>query len=125
VGAKSRTGTLRTGRAASTDILLATGTAAQARGDIAVAEKAFRRVLTIDPTNAPAVQCLGAILVDRDDIDEAIDLFEAAAEKIGPPTKANVGFYNNYANALRRAERYVSAERLLRKVLELDRMWLV
>jgi len=124
LGASKRPSPASAGRATRTDDLLAVGAEAQARGDVAAAERAFRGVLEVDATNMAAVQCLGAILVDRDEIDEAIELFEAAAEPLGPPTKANLGFYNNYANALRRAERYVSAETLLRKVLELDpRSW--
>ena len=124
MAARSRTSSTAAGRRARIDALLAAGAAAQERGDRGAAEQAFRKVLALDPTNAVAVQLLGAVLVDRDDIDEALDLFEAAAEPLGPPTEATFGFYNNYANALRRADRFPSAEKMLRKLLEIDpRSW--
>jgi len=100
------------------DLLIATGIKAQRTGDIASAEAAFRRTLAADPTEPRAVQYLGAILADRDEIDAAIDVFESAVDRVGEPNGENLGFYNNYANALRRAERFGSAEKILRELVK-------
>jgi len=100
------------------DLLIATGVKAQRTGDIAGAEAAFRQTLAADPTEPRAVQYLGAILADRNEIDAAIDVFESAVERVGEPNEENLGFYNNYANALRRAERFGSAEKILRELVK-------
>lgn len=56
-------------------------------------------------------------LADRNDLDHALDLFEAAVPHVGPPSEATFGFYNNYANVLRRVERLAAAEDLLRTLV--------
>ncbi len=99
------------------DLLLTSGVQAQRRGDTDAAEQAFRRVLEQHRHDVQAVQLLVAILVERDDIDEALEYFEATAAKIGEPSVTTVGFFNNYANALRRAGRGPSAEHILRKLV--------
>jgi len=100
------------------DLLLATGERLQRRGD--------RRRRRADlparcspriPRRKRATQLLGAMLVDRHQIDEAIDLFEAAAPHVGAPSLDTSGFYNNFANALRRAGRLPSAEAMLRALV--------
>ena len=99
------------------DLLLATGERLQRRGDVAGAEQTYRRVLATYPAEERATQLLGAMLVDRHQIDEAIDLFEAAAPHVGAPSLDTSGFYNNFANALRRAGRLPSAEAMLRALV--------
>jgi len=96
------------------DLLLATGERQQRTGDLAAAEQTFRRVLEAKPYEEQATQFLGALLAERNDIDAAIDLFEAAAPHVGPPTVETLGFHNNYANTLRRGERLRAAEETLR-----------
>jgi tetratricopeptide (TPR) repeat protein len=96
------------------ELLIATGERLQRTGDVAAAEKTYRRILETHRHDPRATQLLGAILADRNDIDAAVDLFEAALDEVGPPTVENFGFYNNYANVLRRARRFRAAEDILR-----------
>ena len=106
------------------DLLLATAERMQHTGDHAAAEQTYRRVLDEHPLEERATQLLGAILADRNEIDAAIDLFEAAAPEVGPPTLESFGFYNNYANVLRRAARLRAAEELLRSLVAIaPREW--
>jgi tetratricopeptide (TPR) repeat protein len=106
------------------DLLIATGERLQRTGDIAAAEQAYRRVLKAYPHDERATQLLGAILADRNDIDAAVDLFEGAAPSVGAPTPDTFGFYNNYANVLRRARRLRAAEELLRTLVAIaPREW--
>ncbi|MDQ1475965.1 MAG: hypothetical protein QOE62_1194 [Actinomycetota bacterium] len=108
------------------DLLLATAERMQRTGDQAAAEQTYRRVLADHPQEERATQLLGAILADRNEIDAAIDLFEAAAPEVGPPTLESFGFYNNYANVLRRAARLRAAEKLLRALVAIaPREWQV
>jgi tetratricopeptide (TPR) repeat protein len=100
-------------------VLVAAGVEAQRAGDPDAAEKAFREVLAADPTEPRAVRHLGASLAERGETTAAIELFEATLERVGPPSKEVVAFYNNYANALRRAERYPAAEKLLRELVSI------
>jgi len=67
------------------ELLLATGERLQHAGDAAGAEQTYRRALEAYPHEERATQLLGAMLADRNDIDAAIDLFEAAVENVGPP----------------------------------------
>jgi tetratricopeptide (TPR) repeat protein len=99
------------------DLLLASAQRLQDDGDVGGAEQIYRRVLEGHPYDEHATQLLGAILAERHEIDAAIDLFESAAAHVGPPTLDTLGFYNNYANALRRARRLRSAEELLRTLV--------
>jgi len=106
------------------DLLMATGDRAQRTGDLVAAEAAYRRVLENHPAEPRATQLLGALLADRNEIDAAVDLFEAAAPVIGEPNAENFGFFNNYANALRRAKRLHAAEELLRVLVRVaPREW--
>ncbi|MCU1464477.1 MAG: hypothetical protein JWM72_405 [Actinomycetia bacterium] len=108
------------------DLLLATAERMQRTGDQAAAEQTYRRVLDDHPHEERATQLLGAILADRNEIDAAIDLFEAAGPEVGPPTLESFGFYNNYANVLRRAARLRAAEELLRALVAIaPREWQV
>jgi len=95
------------------DLLLASGERLQRTGDVAAAEQTFRRVLDAKPHDERATQLLGAILAERNQIDAAVDLFEATAPHVGPTSLDTFGFYNNYANVLRRAGRLISAEEML------------
>ncbi len=115
---EKRTGQQRS-RSASVpvDLLLATGERLQRAGDLAAAEQTYRRILETHPGDERATQLLGAILADRNRLDEAIDLFEAAAPMVGPPSLDTFGFFNNYANVLRRAERLRAAEDILRTLV--------
>ena len=95
------------------EVLVASGVEARRLGDLEEAEKAFRQVLGEDPTEPRAVRHLGAILSERGEIEAAIELFEAALVRVGPPSASTLAFYNNYANALRCAKRYSDAEEIL------------
>lgn len=106
------------------DLLVASGERLQRTGDLAGAEQAYRRILDAHPDEPRATQLLGALLADRNDIDPAIDLFERAAPAVGEPDGENFGFYNNYANVLRRAGRLRAAEELLRRLVAIaPREW--
>jgi Flp pilus assembly protein TadD len=108
------------------DLLLATAERMQRTGDQAAAEQTYRRVLDDHPHEERATQLLGAILADRNELDAAIDLFEAAVPEVGPPTLESFGFYNNYANVLRRVARLRAAEELLRALVAIaPREWQV
>ncbi len=106
----------RTARPAAVplDELLARAGQLHRGGDTAGAEQAYRRILDAHPHEERATQLLGAMLADRNDLDRALDLFEAAAPDVGPPSLETFGFYNNYANVLRRVGRLRAAEELLR-----------
>jgi Flp pilus assembly protein TadD len=105
------------------DLLLRAATSHQ-RGDLAAAESVCRQILAHDPSESRAVQILGAILAEQGGVDAAVDLFEPAAARLGPPTQHTFGFYNNYANALRLAQRNDEAEPVLRKLVALaPREW--
>ncbi len=69
------------------------------------------------PYDEHATQFLGAILADRNELDQALDLFEAARSHIGAPSSTTFGFYNNYANVLRRVGRLLAAEEILRRLV--------
>jgi Flp pilus assembly protein TadD len=99
------------------DLLLASGERLQRTGDLASAEQTYRRILETHRHDERATQLLGALLADRNDIDEALELFEAAEPSVGPAGLETFGFYNNYANVLRRAGRLVSAEQMLRTLV--------
>jgi tetratricopeptide (TPR) repeat protein len=88
------------------------------------AEDEYRRILAAHPYDEGATQMLGALLADRNDLDRAVDLFDAAAPHIGPPSEATFGFYNNYANVLRRVGRLRAAEDMLRTLTTIaPRSW--
>jgi tetratricopeptide (TPR) repeat protein len=103
---------------------LARGARQQQAGDVAGAEQTFRRVLETHPHDEQATQLLGAILADRNELDDALDLFEAAVPHVGPVSAETFGFYNNYANVLRRVERLRAAEEILRELVTISpRAW--
>jgi tetratricopeptide (TPR) repeat protein len=99
------------------DVAIKAGLDAQARGDLAAAEASYRKVLASDPSEPRAIQLLGALLVERNECDEALELFGLATERVGPLSRLNAGLYNNHANALRRAGRLEDAERMLRDLV--------
>ena len=101
----------------SLDDLLLRAAKAHQRGDLATAESACREVLAADVSEPRAVQILGAVLAERGEVEPAVELFVAAAERLGPPSTATYGFYNNYANALRLTERNREAESVLRQLV--------
>jgi tetratricopeptide (TPR) repeat protein len=108
----------------STDVLLTRAVAAHGRGDLAETERLCRQILERDATEPSAVQLLGAVLSERNEAPAAIECFDAATERVGRPDADNTGFYNNYANALRRAKRYVQAELILREIVGIQpRSW--
>jgi tetratricopeptide (TPR) repeat protein len=100
-------------------VLIAAGIEAQRLGDLDTAEAAFNEVLVTDSTEPRAVRYLGALLTDRGAADTAVSLFEASLERIGSPSRATLAFFNNYANALRRAGRGADSEMLLRKLVSI------
>jgi len=114
VGGRSRGGQTL---GASLDELLICAVEAHQRGDLARSERVCRQILESDPTEPGAAQILGAILSERDEPEEAIELFDGAVPRVGNLDLANVGFYNNFANALRRGKRHSQAEVLLRQIV--------
>ena len=104
----------------STDDLLQQAVAAHVRNDLTETERLCRRVLRRDATEPSATQLLGAVLSERDDAEGAIELFEAAAPRVGKLDANNLGFYNNYANALRRGKQHDQAEVILREIVGVD-----
>jgi Flp pilus assembly protein TadD len=81
------------------------------------AEATLRRILAERPGEHRAAELLAVMCTERGDADEAVALLEAAAEHVGPPSRATVPFHNNRANALRRAGRLGEAEHLLRELV--------
>jgi tetratricopeptide (TPR) repeat protein len=109
-----------------TDLLMATAQRAQRTGDLAAAERSFRQVIDVDPNHVDAVQSLGVMLCERGEIDAAIDLFESVESTLEAPSLEYFGFWNNYANALRRADRPIAAEKILTELTEVaPRKWQV
>src|SRR5689334_9999162 len=109
-----------------TDLLMATAQRAQRTGDLAGAERSFRQVIDVDPNHVDAVQSLGVMLCERGEIDAAIDLFESVESTLEAPSLEYFGFWNNYANALRRADRPIAAEKILTELTEVaPRKWQV
>ena len=104
----------------SIDDLLRRAVAAHVASDLTETERLCRRVLERDATEPSATQLLGAVLSERNDADGAIELFAAAVERVGPLNANNLGFYNNYANALRRAKQHDQAEVILREIVGVD-----
>ena len=102
---------------ASHDELLICAVEAHRRGDLARSERICGQILESDPTEPGAAQILGAILSERDEAEEAIALFDGAVPRVGNLDVDNVGFYNNFANALRRGTRHSQAEVLLRQIV--------
>ncbi len=101
------------------DLLFASAMKSLTVGDTHGAELTLIQVLQNDPGNLRAAQQLGTMLGEADRIDDAIDVFESALPAAGPLTVDNVAFYNNYANALRRTDRLMAAEELLREIVSL------
>lgn len=62
------------------DALIATGQAHAERGELAAAEATYREALAIAPDHLAAMSLLGFLLVDRGDVDGAIDLLERARD---------------------------------------------
>jgi len=104
----------------STDDLLQQAVAAHVRNDLTETERLCRQVLKRDATEPSAAQILGAVLSERNDTEGAIELFEAAVARVGKLDANNLGFYNNYANALRRAKQPEQAEVILRDIVGVD-----
>ena len=104
----------------SVDVLLTRAVAAHGRGDLGETERLCRQVLDRDATEPGAAQLLGAVLSEKDDAEGALELFDAAAPRVGDLDATNVGFFNNYANALRRGKRYGQAEVILRKIVGVE-----
>ena len=74
-------------------VLYAKGQTALENGDLDGAEKAFRRVIAIDPNSAGAYSNLGVIAMRRKDWDHALKLLEKAA-KLAPKVsgvRLNIG----------------------------------
>ncbi len=102
---------------ADVDQLLVRAQKHQQHGDATRAEKLLRRVLASDPGEPRAAQLLAMICSDRGDHEEAVELLRAAEPRVGPPGEKTLGFYNNLANALRRAAEYNEAEEILKALI--------
>jgi predicted TPR repeat methyltransferase len=66
------------GPARTADELIALAQQHAERGELAEAEARFREALSIEPDHLGALSMLGLLLVDREDVDGAIDLLERA-----------------------------------------------
>jgi tetratricopeptide (TPR) repeat protein len=99
---------------ATADAHLARGIAAAAAGERDRAIECYRAALGADPGCVDARRLLGALLAERGDVEEAVEVLEAAAALAGPLQADTTAVYNNLANALRLADRRDEAERLLR-----------
>jgi Flp pilus assembly protein TadD len=95
------------------------GLNARAVGEFASAEQLLRRALDAAPDDYRAYQFLGALLIDRDDKVEGLEILERGADIAGPLTRDTMGIYNNLANALRCNERYDEGEKLLRELVRI------
>ena len=89
------------------ELLLATGERLQRTGDLAAAEQAYRRVLA----DAPARRARHAAPRRDPRRTRRASTGRSSSSRrrrrtSAPPTLDNVGFYNNFANALRRAGRH-------------------
>ena len=104
----------------SIDVLLTRAVAAHGRGNLAQTEQLCREVLARHSTEPGSTQLLGAVLSERDDTESAIELFDAAAPRVGELDDSNVGFFNNYANALRCGKRFGRAEVILRQIVGVE-----
>ena len=67
-------------KARTPDELLEAGQQHTARGDLAAAEASYREALALAPDHLGALSLLGMLLVEREDIDGAIDLLVRARE---------------------------------------------
>jgi Flp pilus assembly protein TadD len=101
----------------SLDDTLAAALDARAQGDLATAEAMLRRAMDDAPCDPRPRQFLGAVLTDRQETGEAIEILAKAVELAGPLTERRAGVYNNYANALRCAQQYEQAEEILRELV--------
>ena len=83
------------------------------------AERDLRRIVAAAPDEYRAAELLSLMLVERNEADEAIEILTRAVEHVGPITRENVTFYNNYANALRRATQLEESETILREIVRI------
>jgi len=98
---------------ASADDLLREGAARHARGEIAMAERLYRRVLKLRPQDANALNLLGVAARQRGDIATALSLSaEAVARNPGSPV-----FLANRGGTLAEAGRLEEAAQALRAAL--------
>lgn len=81
------------------DELLAAAQDHAERGELAEAEALFREVLAVAPEHLGALTLLGLMLVDRGDIDAAIDLLERAREAAPGFAPIQLGLGSAYAAA--------------------------
>jgi tetratricopeptide (TPR) repeat protein len=81
------------------------------------AERDFRRILADRPSEYRAAELLSMMLVERNEADEAVEVLRAAASHVGSITRENATFFNNYANALRRAKQLDESETMLREIV--------
>jgi predicted TPR repeat methyltransferase len=77
----------------SPDELIALGREQAERGELAAAEASYRKALVAAPEHLGVFCLLGLLLVDREDVDGAIDLLERARELAPdfPPTQLALG----------------------------------
>ncbi len=97
------------------DVAFQQGALLEQRRDFGGAEAAFRRVLTVDPEHAPALNYLGYMLADRGErLEEAVGLIERALA-IDP---GNGAYLDSLGWAYYRQKRFREAEPLLRRAAE-------
>ena len=85
-------------------------------GNLAAAEKAFRKALDLDPKYAAAWANLGALLKEQKRYDEAEKACKRAVEIDDKSAQA----WNNLGTVFESRERYDEAEKAYRRSIKLD-----
>ncbi len=104
------------GGAADPGALLREGLAHHQRGDLAAAQRAYRRVLQIQPRNADALHLMGMIAYQVGELATARDLIERAI-KARPSSPA---YHNNMGEVRRALNELDAAVASYRRAIELD-----
>jgi tetratricopeptide (TPR) repeat protein len=94
------------------DDILLTGELAQATGDTAAAEAAFRRLLTADPDNIQATAALAHLLLQQKKTDQAEPLLTAALQKHPDDPTLNAQLASLYESQNKSAEALPIVEKL-------------
>jgi len=96
--------------------LLREGLAHHRRGELALAQRAYRAVLQIQPRNADALHLMGMVAYQVGELATARDLIERAIEAVpGAPA-----YHNNLGEVLRALDEPDAAAACYRRALELD-----
>lgn len=95
-------------------ILLSNARRLQQKGDLASAERLYRQVLTGDPGHAQAALCLGRLLLERNEFDEAARWLATATDRRTSDAEALVLLGRCYFSLRRMADAHRAYERAMR-----------